>query len=106
MYAYGNSDLRVALLALFAELVHGHGWRDTDLVKKYRLPNMTIAAISRDSIRDALVQGITANQILHFLQVQARTVHRNIYIVGSGSFTSTDAGSTDVSVFPGTTDHC
>ncbi|XP_064649377.1 general transcription factor IIH subunit 4-like isoform X2 [Lineus longissimus] len=58
VYAYTGSALQVALLALFCEML-------------YRFPNMCVANITRDSVRQALQMGITAEQILHFLRSNA-----------------------------------
>eukprot|EP00055_Hartaetosiga_balthica_P005486 m.16186 g.16186 ORF g.16186 m.16186 type:complete len:455 (+) comp4578_c0_seq1:68-1432(+) len=56
VYAYTRSDLVISLLQLFSTLM-------------YRLPTMSVAMITRDSVRAALSQGITSRQILHFLKV-------------------------------------
>lgn len=49
-----DSALNIALLALFSEML-------------YRFPNMAVANLSRDSVRAALMRGITAEQVtLHF----------------------------------------
>jgi transcription initiation factor TFIIH subunit 4 len=58
VYAYTISDLKVALIGLFAEMV-------------YRLPNLAVAVITRDSIREALRGGISASQIVRFLRLHA-----------------------------------
>eukprot|EP00051_Salpingoeca_urceolata_P031610 m.12257 g.12257 ORF g.12257 m.12257 type:complete len:477 (+) comp4211_c0_seq2:239-1669(+) len=58
VYAYGHSDLKVELLDLFTERV-------------YRLPNLAVANITRESVRAAFLRGITARQILRFLQVHS-----------------------------------
>ncbi|BFZ20616.1 hypothetical protein BsWGS_23655 [Bradybaena similaris] len=58
IYAYTDSPLQVALLALFSETL-------------YRFPNMLVANLSRTSVRAALARGITADQILHFLRSHA-----------------------------------
>lgn len=55
VYAYTDSPLQVALLALFCELL-------------YRFPNMLVANLTRDSVRAALARGITAEQILNYLR--------------------------------------
>ncbi|GFR67636.1 general transcription factor IIH subunit 4 [Elysia marginata] len=54
VYAYTNSPLQVALLALFCEML-------------YRFPNLAVANLTRASVRAAMSRGITAEQILHFL---------------------------------------
>ena len=58
VYAYTDSNLQVALLALFCQL-------------EYRFPNLVIGIITRESIRRALKSGITANQIISFLRQHA-----------------------------------
>ncbi|XP_078606522.1 general transcription factor IIH subunit 4-like [Branchiostoma floridae x Branchiostoma japonicum] len=65
IYAYTDSELQVALIGLFSEIL-------------YRFPNMVVANLSRDSVQEAVVRGITADQILHFLRVNAhpKALHR------------------------------
>ncbi|XP_077511118.1 general transcription factor IIH subunit 4 marionette [Amblyomma americanum] len=58
VYAYTNSQLQVALLALFCELL-------------YRFPNLVVARLTRESVRQALRSGITSNQIIKFLRMYA-----------------------------------
>lgn len=58
VYAYTNSKLQISLLALFTELL-------------YRFPNVTVGVITRDSIRQALRGGITARQIISYLEQHA-----------------------------------
>lgn len=58
VYAYTCSDLQVALIGLFCEMV-------------YRFPNLSVAILTRDSVRQALRSGITAEQILLFLRMHA-----------------------------------
>lgn len=58
LYAYTSSDLQVALVGLFAEPI-------------YRFPNLTVAVITRDSVRQALRGGITSTQIIRFLRMHA-----------------------------------
>jgi len=58
VYAYTNSNLQVALLALFSELM-------------YRFPNLVVGVITRESVRQALKSGITADQIISFLRQHA-----------------------------------
>lgn len=60
VYAYTDSKLQVSLLALFTELL-------------YRFPNVTVGVITRDSIRQALRGGITARQIISYLEQHAHT---------------------------------
>ncbi|XP_060582380.1 general transcription factor IIH subunit 4-like [Ruditapes philippinarum] len=58
LYAYTDSPLNIALLALFTEML-------------YRFPNMAVGNLSRDSVRAALMRGITAEQIISFLRSHA-----------------------------------
>lgn len=58
VYAYTDSNLQVALLGLFTELL-------------YRFPNLVVGMLTRDSIRQALRGGITANQIIGYLTQHA-----------------------------------
>ncbi|XP_014784318.1 general transcription factor IIH subunit 4 [Octopus bimaculoides] len=58
VYAYTDSQLQIALLALFTEMI-------------YRFPNMVVGQITRDSVRSALSCGISADQIIHFLKSHA-----------------------------------
>lgn len=55
IYAYTDSPLQIALLALFCEML-------------YRFNNVAVANLSRDSVRAALMRGITAEQIINFLK--------------------------------------
>lgn len=58
IYAYTDSNLQVALLGLFTELL-------------YRFPNLVVGVLTRDSIRQAFRGGITANQIISYLEQHA-----------------------------------
>lgn len=58
VYAYTNSQLQVALLALFCELM-------------YRFPNLVVGRLTWESVQQALCSGITANQIIKFLGMYA-----------------------------------
>ncbi|KAJ8983385.1 hypothetical protein NQ317_010478 [Molorchus minor] len=57
-YAYTDSNLQVALIGLFTELM-------------YRFPNLVVGIITRDSVRQALRGGITADQIISYLKQHA-----------------------------------
>ncbi|KAL4218851.1 General transcription factor IIH subunit 4 [Mactra antiquata] len=57
-YNRKDSPLNIALLALFSEML-------------YRFPNMAVANLTRDSVRAALIRGITAEQIISFLRTRA-----------------------------------
>ncbi|NXS77940.1 TF2H4 factor, partial [Erpornis zantholeuca] len=56
-----DSELQVALIALFSELL-------------YRFPNLVVAQVTRDSVQAAIANGITAEQIIHFLRTRAHPV--------------------------------
>jgi transcription initiation factor TFIIH subunit 4 len=58
VYAYTGSPLQISLLCLF-------------IVPEYRLPNLLVGTITRESIREAFLHGITANQILSYLTIHA-----------------------------------
>lgn len=58
VYAYTESKLQISLMALFTELL-------------YRFPNVTVGLITRDSIRQALRGGISAKQIISYLEQHA-----------------------------------
>ena len=58
IYAYTDSALQIALLALFADL-------------KSRFPLFTVGVLSRQSVQQALACGITAEQIIDFLRTRA-----------------------------------
>lgn len=58
IYAYTSSALQISILQLFSTL-------------KVRYPNMIAGKITRDSVRRAVSQGITADQIISFLDTHA-----------------------------------
>jgi len=58
LYAYTDSRLQIALIALFCEV-------------NYRFPNIVIGLITRDSIRQALKSGMSAQQIINYLLMHA-----------------------------------
>lgn len=58
IYAYTNSPLDIAILNLFVHL-------------KTRFANMVCGQITRESIRGALLNGITADQIVKYLEAHA-----------------------------------
>ncbi|XP_037940570.1 general transcription factor IIH subunit 4-like [Teleopsis dalmanni] len=64
VYAYTNDQLKVSILALFTELI-------------YRFPNLVVGVLTRDSVRQALRGGITADQIISYLKQYA---HANMKI--------------------------
>lgn len=58
LYSYSNSPLQIAILSLFLHL-------------KTRFANMVTGQITRESIRTALTNGITAEQIIAYLETHA-----------------------------------
>uniref|UniRef100_A0A3B4UAI4 General transcription factor IIH subunit 4 n=2 Tax=Seriola dumerili TaxID=41447 RepID=A0A3B4UAI4_SERDU len=52
IYAYTNSELQIALVALFSEML-------------YRFPNVVVAQVTRESVQQAIANGITAQQEVH-----------------------------------------
>lgn len=58
IYAYTSSPLQIAILQLFARIA-------------VRYPNMVAGKITRESIRKAVAMGITADQIISFLNTHA-----------------------------------
>jgi transcription initiation factor TFIIH subunit 4 len=58
LYAYTNSPLQIAILNLFVSL-------------KSRFENLVQGVITRDSVRNALSNGISADQIIYFLASNA-----------------------------------
>merc|ERR1712025_284608 len=63
IYAYTDSNLQIALLGLFTEIL-------------YRFPNLCVGIISRDSCRQAFRGGITANQIIRFLNMHMMSTNK------------------------------
>ncbi|XP_043940298.1 general transcription factor IIH subunit 4 [Protopterus annectens] len=61
VYAYTESELQIALVALFSEML-------------YRFPNLVVAQLTRESVQQAIANGITADQIIHFLRTRAHPV--------------------------------
>ncbi|XP_047978721.1 general transcription and DNA repair factor IIH subunit TFB2 [Salvia hispanica] len=58
LYAYSTSKLHVEILRLFARV-------------EYQLPNLIVGAINKESLYKAFLNGITAEQIVSFLQQNA-----------------------------------
>ena len=58
IYAYTNSPLEIAILNLFVQM-------------KTRFSNLICGQITRESIRNALYNGITSDQIIKFLETHA-----------------------------------
>uniref|UniRef100_A0A3Q3WER9 General transcription factor IIH subunit 4 n=1 Tax=Mola mola TaxID=94237 RepID=A0A3Q3WER9_MOLML len=61
IYAYTNSELQIALVALFSEML-------------YHFTNVVVAQITRESVQQAIANGITAQQIIHFLRTRAHPI--------------------------------
>ncbi|XP_041931971.1 general transcription factor IIH subunit 4 [Alosa sapidissima] len=61
IYAYTNSELQIALVALFSEML-------------YRFPDVVVAQVTRESVQQAIANGITAQQIIHFMRTRAHPV--------------------------------
>lgn len=60
VYAYTESHLQIALIGLFCEIMG-------------RYPGFTVGIITRDSVRQALRTGITADQIIKFLKMHVHS---------------------------------
>lgn len=58
VYAYTTSNFQTNLLALFTHM-------------RYRLPSMVVGHLTRDAVRRALMNGITADQIIGYLNAHA-----------------------------------
>jgi transcription initiation factor TFIIH subunit 4 len=58
LYAYTTSMLDIAVICLFTQPL-------------VRLPNLAVGIVTRDSVRQALMAGITAEQILQYVRVKA-----------------------------------
>jgi len=63
LYAYTTSQLKISLLSLFVHI-------------KYRLANLAVGVVTRESIREALINGITSDQIINFLTQNAHPQSR------------------------------
>ncbi|CAJ0935197.1 unnamed protein product [Ranitomeya imitator] len=50
IHAYTDSELQIALIALFSEML-------------YRFPNLVVAQVTRESVQQAIGNGITAEQV-------------------------------------------
>jgi len=58
VYAYTDNPLQIAVLGLFVSL-------------KYRFPNLVVGSITRESVKEALNSGISADQIISYLVTHA-----------------------------------
>jgi transcription initiation factor TFIIH subunit 4 len=69
VYAYTSSPLQIAILSLFISM-------------QARFPNMVVGMITRDSIREAMTRGITADQVISFLSTHAHPEMRtSVYYI-------------------------
>lgn len=58
LYAYTTSTFQMNLLGLFTHM-------------RYQLPNLVVGHLTREKVREALINGITADQIISFLNSHA-----------------------------------
>ncbi|KAJ7590227.1 transcription factor Tfb2-domain-containing protein [Mycena floridula] len=65
VYAYTDNPLQTAVLNLFVSL-------------KYRFPNLVVGSITRDSVKKALLNGISAEQIISYLMTHAHPQMRKM----------------------------
>jgi len=71
LYAYTDNPLQIAVLNLFCAL-------------KSRFPNLVVGALNRDSVKRALENGITADQIISYLTTHAHPqMRKNNPIISS-----------------------
>uniref|UniRef100_A0A8D3EC53 General transcription factor IIH subunit 4 n=1 Tax=Scophthalmus maximus TaxID=52904 RepID=A0A8D3EC53_SCOMX len=63
IYAYTNSELQIALVALFSEML-------------YHFPNVVVAQVTRESVQQAIANGITAQQIRFSLKTLSNPLKR------------------------------
>jgi transcription initiation factor TFIIH subunit 4 len=64
LYAYTTSTFQTNLLSLFTQM-------------RYRLPNLVVGHLTREKVRGALMIGITADQIIGFLNSHAHPRMKN-----------------------------
>eukprot|EP01135_Chromosphaera_perkinsii_P008592 Nk52_evm34s1401 gene=Nk52_evmTU34s1401 len=74
IYAYTNSALSIALLGLFVDLT-------------CRFPNLAVGIVTRESVNEALANGISADQIIKFLMKNAHPQLKNQTPVIPGALT-------------------
>ncbi|PLW49662.1 hypothetical protein PCASD_02189 [Puccinia coronata f. sp. avenae] len=65
VYAYTSNPLQIAVLNLFLSL-------------RYRFPNLVVGAVTRESIKTALSNGITADQVIMYLHTHAHPQMRKL----------------------------
>lgn len=66
VYAYTTSNLQISILSLFTKL-------------NYRLPNLVVGLITRDSIRSAFMKGISADQVIFLLGILLNSPDHSIH---------------------------
>merc|ERR1712150_161520 len=71
LYAYTDSALKVDTLKYFAKLL-------------YKLPNMAVLTITRETIQGACERGITAEMIISYIRTHAHDVQKNSKVPGLG----------------------
>lgn len=60
------NELEIAILNLFVDI-------------KTRYPNLIVGRLERDTVKDAMKNGITANQIISYLMTHAHPqMHKNV----------------------------
>ena len=74
VYAYTSSTLSISLLGLFVDLT-------------CRFPNLAVGIVTRESVREALMNGITADQIIRFLTKNVHPQLKNQVPVVPGALT-------------------
>lgn len=79
IYAYTSSPLQIAVLDLFVDL-------------NSRFPNMVSGQLTRNSIRKALTNGITADQVIQYLRTHAHPQMRKALGRSSGGGLSDGQG--------------
>jgi transcription initiation factor TFIIH subunit 4 len=65
MCIYAGNPLQIAVLNLFLSL-------------RYRFPNLVVGAVTRESIKSALSNGITADQVIMYLHTHAHPQMRKL----------------------------
>ncbi|GHJ90361.1 hypothetical protein NliqN6_6763 [Naganishia liquefaciens] len=65
IYAYTSNELEIAILNLFVDI-------------RVRYPNLIVGKLERDTVKRAMEEGITANQIISYLTTHAHPqMHKN-----------------------------
>ncbi|RXW25513.1 hypothetical protein EST38_g362 [Candolleomyces aberdarensis] len=82
VYAYTDNPLQTAVLDLFTSL-------------KYRFPNLVVGSITRESVKKALLNGISADQIISYLITHAHPNMRKNQLAGTGYLYTAFASQAD-----------